>query len=154
MMATNAINTNLEIVNNGSTPVDYTTLKIRYYFAKEGCTESNLTFECDYGEYIASGGATQVSLKSSISGVFATDSTTTMGADEYLEISISPTDAGTKNLSTGDNVTISGRIHAKDYSCNFTPSKEYSFDSTKTSYQPWSNVTLYQSGTLVWGTVP
>jgi cellulose 1,4-beta-cellobiosidase len=36
----------------------------------------------------------------------------------------------------------------------FDQTNDYSFDPTKTSYANWTHMTLYQGGTLVWGTEP
>jgi hypothetical protein len=128
----------LQIVNNGSSSVNLSTLTIRYYFTKDTCTGS-LVLECDYA----------VVGNTNISGTFAT--TTGMNADEYAEVSFkSAAGSLAAGASTGE---IQLRIHTADY-CTFNQANDYSFDPTKTSYTNWSNVTLYQSGTLVWGTEP
>ncbi len=36
----------------------------------------------------------------------------------------------------------------------FDQTNDYSFDPTKTTFAPSTTVTLYQNGTLVWGTEP
>ena len=36
----------------------------------------------------------------------------------------------------------------------YTQTNDPSFDATKIMYADWNRVTLYQNGTLVWGTEP
>jgi cellulose 1,4-beta-cellobiosidase len=138
---TNASSQNLqphfEVINNGSTSVDLTTLTLRYYFTKDGCSDT-LTSDCDY----ATLGCGVISV--------AFNTATGTNADEYAEVSFA---SGTlaPGASTGE---IQPRLHAVNYTCTFTQTNDYSFDPTKTSYTYWSNVTLYQGGTLVWGTEP
>jgi hypothetical protein len=128
------------VVNNGTTAVPLSTLAIRYYFTKDTTPEADLTYGCDFAQV---GCAT-------ISATFA--ATTGTNADEYLELTFAPS-AGTlmPGTSTGE---IQGRIHPADFLYMFNQANDYSFDPTKTAYTNWSNVTLYQSGTLVWGTPP
>ena len=71
--------------------------------------------------------------------------------DMYVELSFT---AGAGSIAAGGQ---SGEIQlrmSKDDWSNFNESKDYSLDPTKTSYADWNKVTLYQNGTLVWGTEP
>jgi endo-1,4-beta-xylanase len=113
---------------------------MRYYYTLDGCSPTDQTFVC----YFAQIGS------SLISGSFV--STTGTNADEYLEVSFL---AGAGMLAPGANTgQIQASFHSTDYQCNFNQTNDYSFDATKTAFTTWSNVTLYQSGTLVWGTEP
>jgi hypothetical protein len=130
----------LEIVNNGTSAVSLSSLTLRYFFTKDSTPATDLTFVCDYAQV----GCTN------LSGTFNTWTGT--NADEYAEIAFQ---AGAGSIAPGTNSgEIQARIHPTDYAYMFTQTNDYSFDSTKTAYTPWTHVTLYQNGTLVWGTEP
>ena len=129
-----------QIVNGGGSAVDLSTLKIRYYYTKDSSPSTDQSFNCDYAQ-IGCG---------VISATFGV--TTGTNADEYAEISFQ---AGAGNLAAGAATgEIQARIHPTDYQYMFTQTNDYSFDPTKTAFTNWSHVTLYQNGTLVWGTEP
>ena len=129
-----------QIVNNGAAAVNLSTLTMRYYFTKDATPVTDLTFNCDYA-LLGCG---------LISAAFFV--TTGTNADEYVEISFL-TGAGmlAPGASTG---VIQGRIHPTDYQYMLSQTNDYSFDASKTAFANWSNITLFQNGTLVWGTVP
>ncbi|MNP16401.1 Endoglucanase 1 precursor [compost metagenome] len=133
----NQIKPHFNIKNNGTSAVNLSDLKIRYYFTKDGSQSLNSWIDW------AVIGATN------IQQVFA--STTGTNADTYIELSFS-TGAGSipAGGQTGD---IQLRMAKSDWT-NFNESNDYSFDSTKTSYTDSSKVTLYQNGNLVWGVEP
>ncbi|MFX3651315.1 MAG: glycoside hydrolase family 6 protein [Paenibacillus sp.] len=131
---TNALDSQIKpyfnIKNLGSTAVNLSDLKIRYYFSKEGSAAMDSAID-----YAQVGGA-------NIQRTFT---------DSYVELSFT-SDAGSIQAGgqTGD---IQLRMYKTDWS-NFDESNDYSFDPTKTSYQDWNKVTLYQDGNLVWGIEP
>jgi Cellulose binding domain len=129
-----------QVVNNGTTSVDLTTLTVRYYYTKDGSPATDQAFNCDYALL-------------GCSLIAATFNTTTgTNADEYAEFSFL---SGAGMLAAGATTgEIQARIHPADYQYMFTQTNDYSFDATKLSYAYWSNITLYQAGTLVWGTEP
>jgi hypothetical protein len=129
-----------QFVNNGSSTVDLSTLTIRYFYTKDGTPDTDQSFECDYAQIGCS----------AISGAFGTWTGT--NADEYLEISFQA-GAGTLGPGAGSG-PIQTRFHPSDYAYTFNQMNDYSFDATKTAYAAWTQVTLYQGGTLVWGTEP
>ncbi|WP_246070563.1 cellulase family glycosylhydrolase [Paenibacillus kobensis] len=133
----NTISPHFNIKNNGTSAVSLSTLKIRYYFTKDGAQALNAFIDW-----------AQVG-NSNITTVFG--STTGSGADTYLEISFT---AGAGSIAAGgQSGDIQARIAKADWS-NFNETGDYSFDPTKTAYANWSKVTLYQNGTLIWGTQP
>jgi mannan endo-1,4-beta-mannosidase len=134
----NTISPFFNIKNNGTSAVGLSTLKLRYYFTKDG--SQALNFWTDWAQIGSS----------NVQGAFVNASGT--GTDTYLEISFT---SGAGSIAAGGQ---SGEIQtrfAKSDWANFNETGDYSFDATKnTAYVDWSRVTLYQNGTLVWGTEP
>ncbi|MFC5472155.1 glycoside hydrolase family 6 protein [Cohnella suwonensis] len=135
----NQIYANFNIKNTGTTAVSLSNVKLRYYFTKDSSAGQN--FWCDYAQVGTS----------AVSGSFATVSPAATGADTYLEISFGS--AAGSIAAGGQTGDIMIRIAKSDWT-NFNEADDYSFDGTKTSFADWNKVTLYQSGTLVWGTEP
>ena len=138
--ANNAVMPYFNIVNTGTSAVDLSTLKIRYYFTKDSAAAA-LNFFCDYAQV---GGA-------NVQGTFVTMSTPTASADTYLEISFKA--AAGSIAAGGQSGLIQTRFHKADWS-NFNEANDFSFDATKTNLADWSKVALFQNGTLVYGTTP
>jgi endoglucanase len=135
----NQMKPHFQIVNNGTTPVALSGLKLRYYYTIDG--EKGQTFNCDYA----------VVGCSKLAGALVKLPAAKTGADYYLEVSFSST-AGTlaAGSSTGE---MQIRINKTDWT-NFNEADDYSFDATKTGFADWNKVTLYQDGALVWGIEP
>jgi hypothetical protein len=127
-----------KIANTGSAAVALSTLKIRYFFTADG--SATQVFNCDYA----------VVNCTYVTGTFYTWSGGG-AADHYLEITFS---AMAGSVAPGsDSGVIQARFHDQNY-INFNQTNDYSFDATKTSFTNWTQVTLYQNDTLVWGTEP
>ncbi|MBB6692127.1 fibronectin type III domain-containing protein [Cohnella xylanilytica] len=135
----NQVYAQFNIKNTGTSAVNLSGLKLRYYFTKDNA--SGLSFWCDYAQVGSS----------NVSGAFATVSPAKTGADTYLEISFG---SGAGSIAAGgQSGEIQVRFAKSDWS-NFNEADDYSYDATKTSFADWSKATLYQNGTLVWGTEP
>jgi hypothetical protein len=131
------IQPHFKIANTGSSAVALSTLKVRYFFTANG--SATQVFACDYA-LIGCG---------NVMGAFYP--WTLGGADHYLEVTFS---SAAGSVSPGSD---SGEVQPRFYDQNylfFTQTDDYSFDATKTSFTNWTNMTLYQNGTLVWGTEP
>ncbi|WP_375143108.1 cellulose binding domain-containing protein [Paenibacillus sp. D2_2] len=126
----NQIKPFFNIKNNGTTAVNLSDLKLRYYFSKEG-TQSMQSWI----DWAAIGAA-------NIQRTFT---------DTYVELSF--TAAAGSIPAGGQTGEIQLRMAKSDWS-NFDESNDYSFDPTKTAFADWNKVTLYQNGTLVWGLEP
>ncbi|MNP08211.1 Endoglucanase 5 precursor [compost metagenome] len=133
----NTIKPLFNIKNTGTTAISLSDLKIRYYFTNEGTASLN-----SWVDYAQIGGENVQRTFETLTGT---------NADTYVELSFSSS-AGTlqPGSQTGE---IQLRIHKADWTV-FNEGNDYSFDSTKTSYSDWNKITLYKSGTLVWGLEP
>ena len=135
--STNTIAPQFNIKNNGTTAVNLSDLKIRYYYTKDG----NQSMD-SWVDWAAVG-------SDNVQKVFG--STTGTNADTYIELSF--TSAGSVIAAGGQSGEIQLRIAKSDWS-NFDQSNDYSFDSTKTAFTDWNKVTLHLNGVTVWGTTP
>lgn len=133
----NKIQATIQIVNTGSSSVSLNQLTLRYWFTRD--TAQAVSVVCDYA---ALGCGTITTSAGAASQPSAT-------ADYYFQVGFS---SGT--LAVGANTgKIKIRAYKADYS-NFTQTNDYSFNASFGSLTDWSNITLYQNGTLVWGTEP
>nr|WP_224753658.1 glycoside hydrolase family 6 protein [Paenibacillus terricola] len=136
----NQIYATFNIKNTGTTAVSLSNLKLRYYLTKD-TTSASLNYWVDYAQVGTS----------AVSGVFGTISPAKTTADTYLELSFSS--AAGSIAAGGQTGDIQVRIAKSDWT-NFSESNDYSFDGTKSSFADWNKVTLYNSGSLVWGIEP
>jgi hypothetical protein len=132
------IRPHVEIVNNGASSQDMTVLKLRYYFTAEGSTSQ--AYDCDYA--VLGCGILQAT--------FQAMATPTATADHYMEVSFTG-----GSIAAGSNTgEIQTRFHDTNFAVTFTQTNDYSFNAADTAYTQWNQITLYRSGTLVWGVEP
>ncbi|MFD6422030.1 cellulose binding domain-containing protein, partial [Streptomyces sp. NPDC060198] len=132
----NQIRLSLQLVNTGSTAVNLSTVKLRYWFTPDGGA-STFGTACDYAVV----GCGTVTL-----GVTGGGSAT--GATHYLEVGF-----GSGTLAAGASTgEIQLRINKSDWS-NFSEADDYS-RSTNTSFADASKIGAYVGGALAWGTAP
>ncbi|WP_328455533.1 glycoside hydrolase family 6 protein [Streptomyces sp. NBC_00386] len=133
----NGIRPGLKLLNSGSAAVDLSKVTIRYWFTGESTSAGYQTF-CDWAQLGCS------TVKTSVSAV----SPSRTGADHYLEVGFT-----SGSLAAGaDSGDLQLRMAKSDWS-NFDESNDYS-RGAGTSYADAAKVTVYVSGTLVWGTEP
>jgi cellulose 1,4-beta-cellobiosidase len=133
----NQVKPGLKLVNGGSGAVDLSKVTIRYWFTGESSSAGYQTF-CDWAQLGCS------TVKTSVSAA----SPSRTGADHYLEVGFS-----SGSLAAGaDSGDLQLRMAKSDWS-NFDESDDYS-RGANTSYADAAKVTVYVSGTLVWGTEP
>ena len=132
----NSIKPGLQLVNTGSSGVDLSTITVRYWFTKDPGA-STFQAPCYWASIDCSNITTSV--------VAVTPRT---GADEYLLVGFQPYTL-TSGASSGE---IQLGINKTDWS-NFNEVDDYSY-GTGASYTDWTKVTVYQNGTLIWGTEP
>jgi photosystem II stability/assembly factor-like uncharacterized protein len=133
-----AISPKFKLVNTGSTAINLSNVKIRYYYTIDG--DKAQSFWCDFSTVGSS----------NITGTFSKLTTAKTGADYYLEIGFS---SAAGSLAAGQSIDIQTRFTKADWS-NYTQTGDYSFDSTDTAYVDCSKTTAYISGNLQWGTEP
>lgn len=136
--STNTINPKFNLVNTGTTAINLSDVKLRYYYTINGVKEQN--FFCDWSQIGSD----------NVTGSFVALPTSKSTADYYLEIGFK---SGAGSLAPGKNIEIQTRISKSDWT-NYTQSDDYSFSSTNNAYADWSKVTGYISGSLQWGIEP
>jgi hypothetical protein len=132
----NAIRPYLQIVNNGTTSVDLSTLTVRYWYTKDSA--SSETFTVDYQGTLSS--------KSVITGTFGDNAN-----GHYMEVGF--TASAGSIAAAGNTGRIKVRANKSDWS-NYSETDDYSYDPSKTALADWNKITLYQNGTLIWGIEP
>jgi hypothetical protein len=127
-----------QIDNNGTSSVSMESLAVRYYFTADG--DTSLASDCFYA---------QVGFANVLLTFYPTIGT---DADHYIEVTFT---AGAGVIQPGTNSgVVQLNIHDTAYAVTFNQANDWSFDPTKTSFTPWTHMTIYQSGQLVWGTPP
>ncbi|MGW2786931.1 glycoside hydrolase family 6 protein [Streptomyces populi] len=133
----NQVKPGLKLVNGGSAAVDLSKVTVRYWFTGESSSAGYQTF-CDWAQLGCS------TVKTSVGAV----SPSRTGADHYLEVGFT-----SGSLAAGaDSGDLQLRMAKSDWS-NFDESNDYS-RGANSSYADAAKVTVYVSGTLVWGTEP
>ena len=143
--STNTIDPRFMLENTGSTDINLSDIKLRYYYTVDG--DFSQLYACDYAQVAGSGN--QRAITASVSGRLV-NVTGKANYDYYLEVSFSSS-AGT--LKPGEKVMVQNRF-AKNNWTNYTQNNDYSFNSTATDYAETSKVTVYSSGILIGGTEP
>ncbi|WP_419998895.1 cellulose binding domain-containing protein [Streptomyces boninensis] len=135
----NQIKPGLQLVNTGTTAVDLSKVKLRYYFTGDAGSATYQTW-CDY----AALGAANVTRRT------AALSPARPGADRYLEAGFT---AGAGSLAPGANTgEIQLRLNKSDWSA-FSEADDYS-RAASTAFTDAPKVTAYVNGVLAWGTEP
>ncbi|MCG7212268.1 glycoside hydrolase family 9 protein [Paenibacillus mucilaginosus] len=135
--ADNTIAPHFNIRNTGTSAVQLSDLRLRYYFTKDGSQPLG-----SWVDWAQIGSANVLRTFETAAGT---------GADTYVELSFA--DAAGSIPAGGQTGDIQLRIAKADWS-NFNEAGDYSFDASKTAYADWGRITLHQGGTLVWGTQP
>jgi hypothetical protein len=133
----NTISPSYLIVNTGTSTINLSDVKLRYYYTIDG--EKTQSFSNDYCN----------ASNATVTGTFVKMATPKTGADYYLEVGFS----GTGTLAPGANVNVYVRFYKSDWS-NYTQTGDYSFNATSIDFADSSKVSAYIAGVLKWGTEP
>jgi len=136
--STNGISPKFKIINNGTTAIQLSDVKLRYYYTIDG--ENAQNFWSDW----ASVGSVNVTSN------FVKLATSVTGADYYLEIGFTSS-AG--SLNPGQSAEVQARFSKTNWS-NYSQSNDYSFKASSTQYANNEQVTGHMNGQLVWGIEP
>ena len=130
-----------QVVNGTASAVPLSSLTMRYWFTNESPSDP-LEFDCDWAQVNCS----------NITARFVVLSPARSEANTYLEISFK---ASAGSVAAAQNSgEIQTRIHHVNWS-NFNTTETYSFISDPSFvYKDTQTVTLYQNGSLIWGTEP
>ncbi|HEY9061342.1 MAG TPA: discoidin domain-containing protein [Pseudobacteroides sp.] len=130
-----------KIYNTGTTAINASSLKFRYYFTDDGVTPIGTAI--DY----ASIGSAPIS-----SNVTCTvNAISAASANKYLEYGFN---SGAGTIAPNAYVEVNSRFYHGGYSQNFTQTNDYSFCSTNSNFEAWSKVTAYVDGALASGIEP
>jgi len=138
-LTTDKIEPEFQIVNNGSSSVALSQLTIRYWFTAD--SSAALNPGCNYA----------VSGCSNVTETTGAVNPPVADADSYLQVGFTSGAGSLAANSTGGKIKLI--VQKSDFS-NFNQSNDYSFNASFTTFTSWQNITLYQNGTLVWGTEP
>ena len=136
-----AVRPHFKVLNTGSIAVPLSQLTIRYWYTIDTPVDAESS-QCDYAQL----GCNNITTSN------VTLSPTRTNADRYFQVGFAAT-AGNLAANSGNTGEIQVWFHKNSWG-NYTETGDYSYDATKTGYADWNKVTLYQNGTLVWGTEP
>lgn len=137
-LQSNTISPRLRIINEGTTTIRLSDLKVRYYYTEDG--NQSQQFWCDWSTRGAS----------NVTGRFVHMKLPAANADSYVEIGFK-SNAG--DLAPGANVEAQVRLTKVDWS-GYTQSNDYSFNPSTSTYVSSQKVSGYVSDTLSWGSTP
>nr|WP_324603658.1 glycosyl hydrolase [Paenibacillus curdlanolyticus] len=136
--SSNTIAPRIKIVNTGTSTLDLSKVKLRYYYTIDA--NKPQAFWYDW----ASAGS------SNLTGAFVAMTTPKTGADTYFEIGFTNASG---SLAPGASSEIQLRIARTDWT-NYTQTGDYSFSPTGSSYVDWTKMSGYANNTLQWGIEP
>jgi endoglucanase len=137
--STTTLSNQIQLVNTGTSPVALSGVTIRYWFTENGTQP--LTYACDYAPVGCS----------TITGTFTAVSPAVTGADHYLQLSFG---SGAGSLAPGASTGgIQNRIYQANYA-SMTQTDDYSFNAADAAFTANPHITVYDNGTLIYGTEP
>ena len=137
--STSTISNQIELVNTGTSAIPLSSLTVRYWFTEDGT--GPLDYVCEYAPV----GCTN------ITGAYTAVSPAVTGADHYLQLSFA---SGAGSLAPGASTGgIQNELFQSSYA-TMTQTNDYSFNAADTSFTANPDITVYDNGTLIYGTEP
>lgn len=140
---TKEVQPRFKLTNNGDVPIDLSKIKIRYYYTID-IDDKYQNCYCDWAN-IGINHITRKLVKMSLSEEYA---------DHYLEVGFTNTDS----LEPQDSVELVCRFgpnyEASSVNEVYNQLNDYSFNGTTNHFTYWDKVTVYYSGSLIWGNEP
>jgi RHS repeat-associated protein len=112
------------LTNTGSTAIDLSKVKIRYYYTIDG--EKPQNFWCDWSTIGAA----------NVTGTFGKLNPAFAGADSYFELGFKP---GAGFLKPGRSIEAQNRIAKTDWT-NYNQRNDYSFNASAKTYVDWNKI--------------
>lgn len=137
-LSVNQINARFQIVNTGNSAIALSTVKLRYYYTKDGT--QNQQFWCDYS----------TAGTGNVTGLFTAVNPAQPTADTYVELNFA---SAAGSVAPGASVDVQTRLAQANWT-SYNQGNDYSFNPTATAFVDWNKVTAYQNGALVWGAEP
>ena len=131
----------LQFVNTYTTPLSLNQLEMRYWFTCD-CTNQTMQGTVDWAGDLTVGS----NLTSDVVVSFVP--TTQGGQNYYMSFKF----IGGITVNPNDIIQVEARFFKNDFSTMFQ-SNDYSYGGFS-AFTSWNKVTLYQNGTLIWGTEP
>jgi hypothetical protein len=129
----------LNLINTGTTTLQYSDLKIRYWFTPD--STSPVVFRCDWAPMGCA----------NLTGTIVKLPTALPGAEYYLEVGFT---AAAGSMAPGvQSGTIQISFHKSDWSV-FNENDDYSYDPTKSVLTSWNKIVVYYAGAKVFGIEP
>jgi hypothetical protein len=140
----------LSVSNGGSTPVDVSSLELRYYYTAEDVAGAKPTPQMTIQwSHVSTSSADQ---PLSVTSAFNALSPSAPTADAYVAFDLS---SGHSTLAPGEAAVFSWQMQGPNPATDvYDQTKDYSFSPSMSALTPWAHVTLYQSGALAWGNPP
>jgi hypothetical protein len=137
--STSTVSNQIELVNTGTSAIPLSSLTVRYWFTEDGT--GPLDYVCEYAPV----GCTN------ITGAYTAVSPAVTGADHYLQLSFA---SGAGSLAPGASTGgIQNELFQSSYA-TMTQTNDYSFNAADTSFTANPDITVYDNGTLIYGTEP
>jgi hypothetical protein len=141
------IESEIHTKNGGTTSVDVSTLKVRYYFTDEVHKTPQITL--NWSHVTTSGANASLNVGATTAALVPAKT----GADTYVEFSFSS--SSHSMLAPGESADFSWRMNGPNQATDiYTQTNDYSFDASKSSPTTWDHIAIYQGTTVLWGTLP
>jgi hypothetical protein len=136
----------LSVANSGSTPVDLSSLEVRYYYTDD----VHLTPQININwSHVSTSSADATLTVTDTVGPLTPPAAT---ADTYIAFDFSSSHS---QLGPGESAVFSWQLQGPDPSKDvYTQTNDYSFNAGMTTLAPWDHVVLTQSGSVAWGVLP